>query len=76
MLLAAYLLRREGRSVQLPTEDECARMPRPRDVHLARPLPLYIRYATCTAENGQLRFLADVYHRDEVLRQALFGLRP
>ncbi|WP_226930112.1 L,D-transpeptidase family protein [Hymenobacter siberiensis] len=25
MLLAAYLLRREGRPVQLPTEDECAR---------------------------------------------------
>lgn len=76
MLLAAYLLRREGRPVQLPTEDECAEMPRPRDVHLSRPLPLYVRYATCTAENGQLRFLADVYHRDEALRQALFGLRP
>ncbi|WP_460610517.1 L,D-transpeptidase scaffold domain-containing protein [Hymenobacter terrigena] len=76
MLLAAYLLRREGRPVQLPTEDECAEMPRPRDVRLSRPLPLYVRYATCTAENGQLRFLADVYHRDEVLRQALFGLRP
>ncbi|MFC6223694.1 L,D-transpeptidase family protein [Hymenobacter artigasi] len=76
MLLAAYLLRREGRPVQLPTEDECARMPRSRDVRLSRPLPLYVRYATCTAENGQLRFLADVYHRDEPLRQALFGLRP
>jgi murein L,D-transpeptidase YcbB/YkuD len=76
MLLAAYLLRREGRPVQLPTEDECAEMPRPRDVRLNRPLPLYVRYATCTAENGQLRFLADVYHRDEALRQALFGLRP
>ena len=76
MLLAAYLLHREGRPVQLPTEDECARMSRPRDVHLARPLPLYVRYATCTAENGELRFLADVYHHDETLRQALFGLRP
>ncbi|GAB2865497.1 L,D-transpeptidase family protein [Hymenobacter ruber] len=76
MQLAAYLLRREGRPVQLPTEDECAEMPRPRDVRLNRPLPLYVRYATCTAENGRLRFMADVYHRDESLRQALFGLRP
>ncbi|TGE24814.1 hypothetical protein E5K00_06315 [Hymenobacter aquaticus] len=71
--LAAYLLRREGRPVRLPSEEECARQPRPRDVRLRRPLPLHIRYATCTAENGHLRFLPDIYHRDEAIRRALFG---
>jgi murein L,D-transpeptidase YcbB/YkuD len=71
--LAAYLLRREGRPVQLPSEDECARQPRPHDVRLGRALPLYIRYATCTAEHGRLVFLPDIYGRDETLRRALFG---
>ncbi|WP_166648027.1 L,D-transpeptidase family protein [Hymenobacter sp. UV11] len=71
--LAAYLLRRGGQPVQLPSEAECARQPRPRDVQLRRPMPLFVRYATCTAEGGHLRFLPDLYHRDEVIRQGLFG---
>ena len=71
--LAAYLLRREGRPALLPSEAECARQPRPHDVRLLRPLPICIRYATCTAENGQLRFFPDIYGRDEVLRRGLFG---
>ena len=71
--LAAFLLRRDGRSAVLPSEEECANQPRPRDVRLGRPIPLYVRYATCTAENGHLRFYADVYGRDEVIRRGLFG---
>ncbi|WP_310394172.1 L,D-transpeptidase family protein [Hymenobacter sp.] len=74
--LAAYLLRREGRPALLPSEEECARQPRPREVRLARPLPLYIRYATCTAVNGRLRCWPDVYHRDEAIRRELFGGGP
>ncbi|UOQ96502.1 L,D-transpeptidase family protein [Hymenobacter sp. 5317J-9] len=73
LALAAYLLRREGRPVRLPSEAECARQPTPRDVRLIRPMPIFIRYATCTAENGRLRFFADVYGRDESVRRALFG---
>ena len=73
LALAAYLLRREGRPVRLPSEAECARQPQPRDVRLGRPLPLFVRYATCVGEGGRLRFFADVYGRDEALRQALFG---
>jgi len=73
LALAAYLLRREGRSVYLPSEAECARQPQPRDVRLGRPLPLFVRYATCVGEGGRLRFFADVYGRDEAVRQALFG---
>ncbi len=75
MQLAAYLLGREGNLAQLPTEDECARSPRPSSVYLRRPMPLYVRYATCTAENGYLQFLPDIYHRDELIRRALFGPR-
>ena len=71
--LAAYLLRREGRPVRLPSEAECARQPRPHDVRLTRGLPLYIRYATCIVAQGRLVFLPDIYHRDEALRRALFG---
>ena len=73
--LAAYLLRREGRPVQLPSDYECARQARPRNVRLARPMPLYVRYATCTVENGRFRCLPDIYRRDEPLRLALFGPR-
>ena len=73
MGLAAYLLRREGRPVQLPSEAECARQPRPREVRLTRGLPIYVRYATCTVEHGRLVFLPDIYRRDATLRRALFG---
>ncbi|QKG55263.1 L,D-transpeptidase family protein [Hymenobacter sp. BRD128] len=73
LALAAYLLRRAGQPVNLPSDDACARQPSPRDVRLTQPLALYVRYATCTAENGHLRFFADVYQRDEAVRQALFG---
>ncbi|WP_400191602.1 L,D-transpeptidase family protein [Hymenobacter sp. B81] len=73
MELAAYLLRREGRPVELPSEAECARQPRPRDVRLRRPLPLHIRYATCAAQSGELVFYPDVYRRDPGLRRALFA---
>jgi murein L,D-transpeptidase YcbB/YkuD len=75
MQLAAYLLRRGGQPVQLPTEAECARQPRPRNVRLRRPIALFVRYATCTAEGGHLRFLPDIYHRDEVIRRGLFGAK-
>ena len=74
--LAAYLLRREAHPVQLPNEAACARQPRPRDVRLHHPLALHIRYATCVAERGQLHFYADIYHRDEAVRLALFGPTP
>lgn len=73
MALAAYLLGRKGNRMRLPTEEECARQPRARDIYLARPMTLYVRYATCAGENGRLRFFADVYRRDEPLRRALFG---
>jgi murein L,D-transpeptidase YcbB/YkuD len=75
LTLAAYLLRREGRPVQLPGEAECARQPTPRDIRLRRPIPLHVRYATCAAEHGRLQFFPDVYRRDETLRRALFGPR-
>ena len=73
MQLAAYLLRREGNAARLPSDEECARQPRPHEVRLRRPIALYIRYATCTAENGRLRFLPDIYGRDAVIRRGLFG---
>ena len=74
--LAAYLLRRAGQSMQLPSEEACARQPTPRDVTLRRTIPIHVRYATCTVVGGQLRFLPDIYHRDEVIRQGLFGALP
>ncbi|GAB3639329.1 hypothetical protein GCM10027422_49200 [Hymenobacter arcticus] len=74
--LAAYLLRRGGQPVQLPSEAACARQPRPHNVQLRRPMPLFVRYATCTAEGGHLRFLPDTYHRDETIRRGLFGPKP
>ena len=73
--LAAYLLRREGHREPLPSP-AAARRASPQNVTFARPMPIYIRYATCTAERGRLRFLPDIYQRDEELRQALFGVLP
>ena len=73
MQLAAYLLRRAGQPVRLPSEEACVRQPTPRDVQLRRAMPINVRYATCTAPGGQLRFLPDIYRYDEVVRRGLFG---
>ena len=74
MRLAAYLLRREGRTVRLPTEAECAKQSEPQHFLLRRPMPFYVRYLTCAADaGGQLHFFPDLYHHDEALRRALFA---
>ncbi|GAA4356425.1 hypothetical protein GCM10023185_20190 [Hymenobacter saemangeumensis] len=72
--LAAYLLRRGGQPVELPSDEACSRQPRPRDVRLRRPMPLHLRYATCLGQGGQLRFLPDIYGLDEPLWRGLFGV--
>ena len=69
--LAAWLLRREHNSLLLLTPAQARQCP-PQDVLLRRPLPIFIRYATATAENGRLRFYPDVYGRDQVLHEALY----
>ena len=69
--LATFLLRRGGQNVPLPSEDECARQPRPQEVQLAQPMAVHIRYATCAAEGGQLRFYPDIYGHDAALRRQL-----
>jgi murein L,D-transpeptidase YcbB/YkuD len=75
--LAAYLLRRDGSRVQLPSEAAFAsQQVQSRDYRLKRPMPLYVRYATCSAEAGKLTFYADSYQRDGVLRRALFPAAP
>lgn len=76
MHLAAYLLGPDTARAALPTEDQCEAAPRPRSFFLKRPVPLHVRYATCAVVAGQLRFYADVYGRDEALRQQLFGRGP
>lgn len=74
MRLADYLLRREGRPLNLPSEAECANQAEPRNFLLRRPMPFYVRYHTCAADgNGRLHFFADLYLQDEVLRRALFA---
>ena len=69
--LAAWLLRREGNATPLLTSAEARKSP-PQDVLLRRPLPIYLRYATVTAENGRLRFYRDIYGQDQALREALY----
>lgn len=72
MQLAAYLLRRDGRVVRLPSEEACANQPKPQDFRLRRSMPLHVRYHTCAVEGGQIRFYPDVYDLDGRLRQQLF----
>ena len=69
--LAARLLRREGNPTLLLTAAQARQSP-PQDVLLRRPLPIFIRYATATAENGRLRFYQDIYGQDQALREALY----
>ena len=69
--LAAWLLRREGNPTPLLPPAQARQSP-PQDVLLRRPLPIFIRYATCTAENGRLRFFRDIYGQDQVLWEALY----
>ncbi len=75
MHLAAYLLGADAAHAALPTEAQCEAAPKPRSFFLKRPVPLHVRYATCAVVAGQLRFYADVYGRDEGIRQQLFGHR-
>ncbi len=71
--LADYLLRRDGSTARLPTDDACAHQPRAQDFLLRKSLPLHIRYFTCVATDaGQIQFYPDVYALDGGLRQALF----
>ena len=73
MQLAAYLLGPDAAHAALPTEAQCEAAPKPRSFFLKRPVPLHVRYATCGVVSGQLRFYADIYGRDEGVRQQLFG---
>jgi murein L,D-transpeptidase YcbB/YkuD len=73
MHLAAYLLGPDAARAVLPTEAECEAAPKPRSFFLKRSVPLHVRYATCAVVAGQLHFYADVYARDEGVRQQLFG---
>ncbi|MFD1469504.1 L,D-transpeptidase family protein [Hymenobacter caeli] len=73
MHLAAYLLGPDAARAALPTEAQCEAAPKSRNFFLKRPVPLHVRYATCAVVAGRLRFYADVYGRDEELRQQLFG---
>ncbi len=70
---AAYLLGPDAARAALPTEGQCEAAPKPRSFFLKQPVPLHVRYATCAVVAGRLRFYADVYGRDEALRQQLFG---
>ncbi|MBF9236877.1 L,D-transpeptidase family protein [Hymenobacter sp. BT683] len=73
MSLVSYLMRDDSVQTKLPTEAELAAAPVPRRITLERAMPLHVRYATCAVVAGQLRFYADVYNKDEELRQQLFG---
>ncbi len=45
-------------------------------INLPEPLPVHLTYATAwTGEGGTINFRADIYRRDEVLREALFSGR-
>ena len=76
MHLAAYLLGPDAAHAALPTEAQCEAAPKPRNFFLKRPMPFHICYATCAVVAGQLRFYADIYGRDEGMRQQLFGPGP
>ncbi|GAB2466496.1 hypothetical protein GCM10011375_32790 [Hymenobacter qilianensis] len=73
MQLAAYLLGPDSSSVALPSEAECEAAPKPRTITLRRPMPFYVRYATCAVVAGELKFYPDIYSRDEALRRQLFA---
>jgi murein L,D-transpeptidase YcbB/YkuD len=75
MRLAAYLLGPDAARAALPTEAQCEAAPKPRNFFFKRAVPLHVRYATCAVVAGRLRFYADVYGRDEGVRQQLFGRR-
>ncbi|GAA3940896.1 hypothetical protein GCM10022406_26070 [Hymenobacter algoricola] len=75
LLLADYLLRREGTAATLrPALTGPARHEKHR-FDLRRGLPLHFRYYTCGGEKGQLRSYPDIYDKDPALLRAFFA-RP
>lgn len=51
MRLADYLLRREGRTVRLPTAVKCANQHAPRYFLLRRAMSFSVRYVTCSTDS-------------------------
>ena len=42
-------------------------------IFLKKPLPIFLMYLTANAENGQVRFMPDLYQRDQGILDALNG---
>ena len=42
-------------------------------IFLKEPLPIFLMYLTANAENGQVRFMPDLYQRDQGILDALNG---
>ncbi|TGE23588.1 L,D-transpeptidase scaffold domain-containing protein [Hymenobacter metallicola] len=73
LALAAYLLKRENQQAALPVVQRSIAQRDKCRFDLAQGLPIHIRYYTCEAEQGRLRFFSDVYCQDEPVLAALFG---
>ncbi|UPL50934.1 L,D-transpeptidase family protein [Hymenobacter sublimis] len=71
--LAEYLLRREGRASDLRAMHTSIRNQSKQRFDLNTGLRVHLRYYTCEAENGTLRFYPDIYRHDAALGAALFN---
>ncbi|TGD80323.1 L,D-transpeptidase family protein [Hymenobacter wooponensis] len=70
--LAEYLLRREGQAKAIREMYASVAAHDKHRFDLSVGLPIYLRYYTCETEQGQLRFLPDIYQLDAPIIAALF----
>ncbi len=73
--LARYLIRNDTVTYRIDTIAAWLKRQEKHVVGFSERLPLFIRYFTCEASNGHLRFYDDVYGEDKFLREKYFGIK-
>jgi murein L,D-transpeptidase YcbB/YkuD len=77
--LAFYIIRndslRSGGSVKIDSVKTWLKRKEKHHIALKNKLPVYIRYISCEAREGSLRFFDDVYGDDRQFREKFFASR-
>ncbi len=73
--LARYLIRNDTTTYHKDTVVAWLKRQEKHVVGFSEKLPLFIRYFTCEASNGHIKFYDDIYGEDKFLREKYFGIK-
>jgi L,D-transpeptidase YcbB len=70
--LAHYLIGGGRTAISSQSLDKYLNLEKRITISLKQPVPIHIRYFTCTVTNGQLHFYPDIYKKDNVLIKTIY----